>query len=141
MLLCKPRLLLKLWCVIPPFWQLLHVPSANVGPRVQVACERYDAKALLKKWDGCYITVCSSLLAFGSTEDKTISRALGEGGSAATADKVMLIDGCVSAAVARDGRMHVMSVSFPTSLGLPEQFFSFTSATARDAFMRALQSK
>ena len=119
---------------------LLHYASANVEPRVQVACERHDAKALLKKWDGCYVTMGSSLLAFGSTEDKSISRALGTGGSDA-ADKVMRIAGCVSAAVAHDGRMHVMSVSFPTTPGVPEQFFSFTSASARDAFMRALQAK
>ena len=66
---------------------LLHYASANVEPRVQVACERYDAKALLKKWDNGYVTMGSSLLASGSTVDKTISRALGGGGSDA-ANKV-----------------------------------------------------
>ena len=34
-----------------------------------------------------------------------------------------------------------MSVSFPASSGVPEQFFAFASSGARDSFMRALQAK
>jgi len=90
------------------------------------------------KWDGGYVTMGSSLLAHGSTENKTISRALGGGGSDAAAGKVMPIAGCVCAAVAHDGRMHVMSVSFPAIPGVTQQFFAFATAVARDAFMREL---
>jgi hypothetical protein len=97
---------------------------------------------LLKKWDGCYVTVGSSLLAVGSTEEKAVSRAVGNRDDSATAaHKILPIAGCVSAAVAHDGKMHVMSVSFPSTPGLPAQYFAFTTPSARDAFMRALQAQ
>ena len=84
----------------------------------------------------------SSLLAVGSTEEKTVSRAVGNRDDSATAaHKILPIAGCVSAAVAHDGKMHVMSVSFPSTPGLPAQYFAFTTPSARDAFMRALQAK
>ena len=75
-------------------------------------------------------------MAYGSTEDKAVSRALG-GGSSAGGNTVMSIVGCVCTAVARDGRPHVMSVSFYTP-GVPEQCFAFATSGARDSFMRAL---
>ena len=78
-------------------------------------------------------------MAYGSTGEKAVSRALG-GGSSIDGIAVMPIAGCVCAAVARDGRPHVMSVSFPASSGVPEQFFAFASSGARDSFMRALQA-
>jgi hypothetical protein len=106
----------------------------------QVSCERYDAKALFKKWDTVYITVSSSFMAYGSTEEKAVSRALG-GGSSADGIAAMPIAGCVCAAIARDGRPHVMSVSFPASSGVPEQFFAFASSDLRDSFMWAVQWK
>jgi hypothetical protein len=102
----------------------------------QVSCERYDAKALLKHWDNGFIILSGSVLAYGSTGDKAVSRAL-DGGSLA-AGKVMPISGCVCAAVSREGRPHVMSVSFPATLGVPEQCFAFATSAARDSFMRAL---
>ena len=104
----------------------------------QVSCERYDAKAVFKKWDTVSITMSGSFMAYGSTGEKAISRALG-GGSFCDGITVMPIAGCVCAAVARDGKPHVMSVSFPASSGVPEQFFAFASSGARDSFMRALQ--
>ncbi len=112
---------------------------------LQISCERYDAKALLKKWDTVSITMSSSFMAYGSTGEKAVSRALGGlrggngGGSSADGYDAMPIAGCVCAAVARDGRPHVMSVTFPASSGVPEQFFAFASSGARDSFMRALQ--
>ena len=94
------------------------------------------------KWDICYVTLGSSLLAVGSTEEKAVSRAVGNRDDSATAaHKILPIAGCVSAAVAHDCKMHVMSVSFPSTPGLPAQYFSFTTPSARDAFMRALQAK
>ena len=88
------------------------------------------------------MTVGSSLLAVGSTEEKAVSRAVGNRDDSATAaHKILPIAGCVSAAVAHDGKMHVMSVSFPSTPGLPAQYFSFRTPIARDAFMRALQAK
>ncbi len=102
------------------------------------SCERYDAKAVIKKWDTILITMTSSFVAFGSTEEKAVSRALG-GGSSIDGISAMPIAGCVCAAVARDGRPHVMSLSFPASSGIPEQCFAFGSSQARDSFMRALQ--
>jgi hypothetical protein len=79
-------------------------------------------------------------MAFGSTEEKAVSRAKGAG-SSIDGIAAMPIAGCVCAAVARDGRPHVMSVSFPASSGVPEQFFAFGSSQARDSFMRVLQAK
>ena len=106
----------------------------------QVSCERYDAKAVFKKWDTVSITMSGSFMAYGSTGEKAVSRALG-GGSSVDGIAAMPIAGCVCAAVARDGRPHVMSVSFPASSGVPEEFFAFASSGARDSFMRALQAK
>jgi hypothetical protein len=104
----------------------------------QVSCERYDAQAVFKKWDTVSITMSSSFMAYGSTGEKAVSRALG-GGSSIDGIAAMPIAGCVCAAVARDGRPHVMSVSFPASSGVPEEFFAFASSGARDSFMQALQ--
>ena len=104
----------------------------------QVSCERYDAKAVFKKWDTKSITMSGIFMAYGSTGEKAVSRALGEG-SSIDGKAAMPIAGCVCAAVARDGRPHVMSVSFPASSGVVEQCFAFASSGARDSFMRALQ--
>ena len=78
-------------------------------------------------------------MAYGRTEDKAVSRALG-GGSSAARNTAMSIAGCVCTAVARDGKPHVMSVSFPATFGVPEQCFAFATSAARDSFMRALQA-
>jgi hypothetical protein len=106
----------------------------------QVSCERYDAKALFKKWDTVYITMSSSLMAYGSTEDKAVNRALGIS-SAADGNMSIPTAGCVCTAVARDGRPHVMSVSFPATPGVPEHCFAFATFAARDSFMRMVQAK
>ena len=105
----------------------------------QVSCERYDAKAVFNKWDKVYITVSSSFMAYGSTEEKAVSRALG-GRILTGGYKVIPIAGCMCECYlnVRDGRPHVMSVSFPSSSGVPEQFFAFASSEARDSFMQAL---
>jgi hypothetical protein len=102
----------------------------------QVSCERYDAKALLKHWDNGFIVLRGSVLAYGSTGDKVVSRVLD--GDSSAAGKVITIDGCVCAAVSREGRPHVMSLSFPAKPGVPEQCFAFATSAARDSFMRAL---
>ena len=107
---------------------------------LQVSCERFDAKALLKKWDSVFITVASSFMAYGSTEEKAVSRALGRG-SSAEAHTVMPIAGCVCTAAAHDGKPHAMFVTFPARHGVPEQCFAFATSAARDSFMRAVQAK
>ena len=104
----------------------------------QVSCERYDVTAAFKTWDTVSITMSSRFMAYGSTGEKAVSRALG-GGIPIDGIAAMPIAGCVCAAVARDGRPHVMSVSFPATSGVPEEFFAFVSSGARDSFMRALQ--
>ncbi len=124
---------------------LLFVSSSLtlVSPLLQfflhhpVSCERYDAKAWLKHWDNGFITMSSFVLAYGSTEEKAVSTAL-DGGSSAAGNTAMPIAGCVCAAVARDGRPHVMYVSFPATSGVPEQCFAFPTSAALDSFMRAL---
>ncbi len=105
----------------------------------QVSCERYDPKALLKHWDNGFITMSGSFMAYGKTGDKAVNRAL-DGDSSAVENKAMRIAGCVCTAVARDGRPHVMSVSFPAMSGVPEQCFAFATSYERDSFMRALQA-
>jgi hypothetical protein len=107
---------------------------------LQVSCERFDAKALFKKWDSVFITVASSFMAYGSTEEKAVSRALGRG-SSAEAHTVMPIAGCVCTAAAHDGKSHAMFVKFPAMPGVPEQCFAFATSAARDSFMRAVQSR
>ena len=82
----------------------------------------------------------SSLLAYGSTKEKAVSRAL-KRGSSADGHAVLPIAGCVCTAVAHDGKPHVMSVSFPATPGVPEQFFAFATSGERDSFMRALKTK
>ncbi len=95
---------------------------------------------MFKKWDSGFITVGQGIFAHGSTREKTIRRALGQG-SLSEADKVMATAGCLCRAVARDGKMHVMSVSFPLTPGVPDQFFAFANPIARDNFMRALETR
>ena len=107
--------------------------------REQVQCERYDAKALFKKWDNVYITMTSSCIAYGSTEDKAVSRALGS--STTDANAVMSIAACVSTAITREGKTHVMQLSFPATPSVPDQYFAFATSNARDSFMRVLQAK
>jgi hypothetical protein len=106
---------------------------------VQVVCERYDAKALFKHWDTKFITTSASFLAYGSNRDETIRRALGVGSTNA-ANKVLPIAGCVTAAVIHCGKLHAMSVSFPSRPGDPERFFAFASPETRDAFMGYLKT-
>ncbi len=84
-------------------------------------------------------------MAYGSTGDKAVSRvtraqddflAFGDGeGSSAAGNTVMPIAGCVCTAVAREGRPHVMSVSFPATPAVPEQCFAFATSAARDSFI------
>jgi hypothetical protein len=107
--------------------------------REQVQCERYDAKALFKKWDRVYITMTASCIAYGSTEDKAVSRALGS--SAADAHMVMPTAGCVSAAVVHDDKMNVLHLSFPATPNVPDQYFAFATSDMRDLFKRALQAR
>jgi hypothetical protein len=107
---------------------------------LQFSCERFDAKALLKKWDSVFITVANSFMAYGSTEEKAVNRALGRG-SSAEAHTVMPIAGCKCTAAAHDGKPHAMFVSFPAMPGVPEQCFAFTTSAARDSFMRAVQQQ
>jgi hypothetical protein len=117
----------------------------------QVSCERYDAKAVFKKWDRGWISLTSSFIAYGSTEEKAVSRATAFLSTKSYDDivsidpnfakAVMPIAGCVCTAVARDGKPHAMALSFPATSGLPEQSFAFATPVARDSFVRALQEK
>jgi hypothetical protein len=79
-------------------------------------------------------------MAYGSTEEKAASRALGRG-SSAEAHTVMPTAGCVCTAAAHDGKPHAMFVSFPAMPGVPEQCFAFATSAVRDSFMRAVQAK
>ena len=81
----------------------------------------------------------SSCIAYGSTEDKAVSRALGS--STTDANAVMSIAACVSTAITREGKTHVMQLSFPATPSVPDQYFAFATSNARDSFMRALQAK
>ncbi len=94
---------------------------------------------MFKKWHTVSITVSSSLMAYGSTGEKAVSRALG-GSRLTDGYKAIPIAGCVCEVYHNllDGRPHVMSVSFPASSGVPKQFLAFASFEARDLFMRAL---
>ena len=81
----------------------------------------------------------SSCISYGSTEDKAVSRALGS--STTDANAVMSIAACVSTAITREGKTHVMQLSFPATPSVPDQYFAFATSNARDSFMRALQAK
>jgi hypothetical protein len=116
------------------FFLLLFISAS-----VKVACERYDAKALFKHWDTKFITTSASFLAYGSKRDETIRRALGLS-MANAGSKVLPIAGCVPAAVIHCGKLHAMSVSFPSRPEDPKQFFAFESPETRDAFMGNLQT-
>jgi hypothetical protein len=113
--------------------------SSSSLPLSVFACERYDAKALFKKWDRVFIAH-NSFIAYGSTEEKAASRAMGRG-STADLHTVMPIAGCVCTAAAHDGKPHAMLVTFPSSPEVPEQCFAFATSDARDLFMREVQAK
>ena len=98
------------------------------------ACERYDGKALFLKWDAVFLSLGSSLLAYGSTRETAISRAIGQG-SMFDADKATPIAGCITNAIAHDIKLHVMSISFRHAQGISQQYFSFADHESWDRFM------
>ena len=106
-------------------------------------CERYKAKAIrplnFMKWQRGFVTMGSTLLAHASTQELTITRALGKG-SFNDESKIMPLACCIAKPHPHEGRSHVLSVSFPNT-GLPEQFFSFATPDVRDSFMLKLQAK
>ncbi len=109
---------------------------------LQVACKRFDRKAVFLKWDDGFITLGFGILAHGSTREKTIARAIEENLTADDASKCLKIEGCSSRAVdEHKGRRHVMEVSFAPSLSIPAFFFAFDTAEIRDNFMKDLQAQ
>ncbi len=105
-----------------------------------LAVERYDAKALFKKWDKVFLAFGENFLAYGSSEDKAIRRSRGAD-SAADAHMAIPIAGCVPTALEHGGKMHVMHVSFFTSSVVAEQYFAFANSLTRDLIMYKLQDK
>jgi hypothetical protein len=111
-------------------------------PFLQVACKRYDAKALFLKWDSGFITMCFGQFAHGSKRDKTISRAIGENLTYDDLAKSFKIEACRPRAVDDfEGRRNVMTVSFPVASLIPECIFAFETAKMRDLFMQKLQAR
>ncbi len=109
---------------------------------LQVACDRFDRKAVLLKWDDGFITIGFGLLAHGSTKEKTIARAIEENLTADDASKCLTIQGCSPRAVDEyEGRRNVMELSFASALSIPACFFAFDTAKIRDDFMKELQAQ
>jgi hypothetical protein len=109
---------------------------------LQVACERFDRKAVLLKWDDGFITLGFGLLAHGSTRKKTIARAIEENLTADDASKCFKIEGCIPRAVdEHEGRSHVMEVSFALAPSIPACLFAFETAEIRDEFMTVLKAQ
>ena len=120
---------------------------------LQVPCHRYDPDALLKSWYFKYIAIGISLVAYGSTKDKVLHRALGGDDAEGDPCKSFPLEGSIAIAVedvkqaasfhaanpqtfSRPGH-HVMVVSSPGESS--EQIFAFETQSARDAFMNTLQ--
>ncbi len=109
---------------------------------LQVACDRFDRKAVLLKWDAGFITLGFGVLAHDSTREKTIARAIEENMTADDASKCLKIQGCSPRAVdEHEGRGNVMEVSFAPALSIPACFFAFETAEIRDEFMKGLQAQ
>jgi chemotaxis protein histidine kinase CheA len=105
---------------------------------LQVTCQCYDPKALLKKWDSVFITIGIDRCAYGSSKSQALSRAVGRGASADAALNTLTLAGCACRAVAEHaGRKHVMAITSPECLGV-ERFFAFESSAQRDSFMLRL---
>jgi hypothetical protein len=107
---------------------------------LQVACQVHDPTALFKSWDDVLIAAGSSFIGFGSSSDKTLSRALSRDAAAVQDNKAIPLPGCTVRAVAEhDGRKHAMAVAAPALSGLTEMIFAFRDDATRDTFMRAVQ--
>ena len=105
---------------------------------LQVTCQCYDPKALLKKWDSVFITIGIDRCAYGSSKSQALSRAVGRGASADAALNTFTLAGCACRAVPEHaGRKHVMAITSPAFLGV-ERFFAFESSAQRDSFMLRL---
>ena len=105
---------------------------------LQVTCQCYDPKALLKKWDSVFITIGIDRCAYDSSKSQALSRAVGRGASADAALNTFTLAGCACRAVAEHaGRKHVMAITSPAFLGV-ERFFAFESSAQRDSFMLRL---
>jgi len=119
---------------------LLEQRSVKMVTGVETfACERYDAKSLLLKWDAVFLSLGSSLFAYGGTEEKAISRAIGLG-SMSDADKAAPIAGCIANAIAHEGKLYVVSISFPHAHGVSEQCFSFADLKSQNRVIQKLQT-
>jgi hypothetical protein len=120
----------------PLFSVILMFSCARSIVDLQVACYRYDPKALFKKWDSGFVTISSSRVAHGSAKDKTLDRALGK-----SDDKnVMLISGFFPRAVDEfAGRAHIIAIDYPSSPSVPVQYVSFEHPAMRDSFLHKLQ--
>jgi hypothetical protein len=109
---------------------------------LQVACKRFNRKAVFLKWDDGFITLGFGLLAHGSTIKKTIARAIEEIQTDDDKSKCLQIEGCRPEDIPEyEGRRHVMKVSFAPPPSVPACFFAFETAEIRDKFMKELQAR
>ena len=110
--------------------------------REQVPCHRFDhkQKVMFKRWYCKYIAVGPTLVAYGSTKDKTMSRALGGDAAVGSIERSFPIAGCqVTALESHHGRSNVMVLASPGKSF--DNMFAFDSAAARDAFMLLIQAR
>ena len=106
---------------------------------VQVSCHRFDPQSRFKSWFFKIIAIGPMLLAYGSTKDKAMSRALGGDGAMHAMEKAVPITACdVTSLDNHLGRSNVMIIR-TSGDSSRDQIFAFESADARDEFVRLLQ--
>ena len=95
---------------------------------------------MFKRWYCKYIAVGPTLVAYGSTKDKTISRALGGDAAVGSIESSFPIAGCqVTALESHHGRSNVMVIASPGKSF--DNMFAFDSAAARDSFMLLIHAR
>lgn len=105
----------------------------------QVPCHRFDRQSRFKSWFFKIIAIGPVLLAYGSTKDKAMSRALGGDGAMEDMDKAVPIIACeISCLDSSRGRANILVIKTSADSSC-DQIFSFESPDARDNFVRLLQ--
>jgi hypothetical protein len=104
---------------------------------LQVACRWFDPQARFKLWDSVYIAIGKNCVAFGSSRDKAIERALGGGDKKLS--KLIPTEGCCPFEVPEHaGRSQVLAFLFPNNPSVPWQYFAFEHHSTRASFLRVL---
>ena len=105
----------------------------------QAPCHRFDPRALFKSWFFKIIAIGPTLVAYGSTKDKAMCRAMGGDGAMGCIEKAVPITACSVTSLGNHLRRPNIMVVRTSADSSCDQIFAFESAYAREKIARLLQ--